>query len=92
MSEDTTFVSFRQPRYLAPARPEALRPAVADGLPFRGNPGKQGITPGLLMWFRDRTLANRRQLVSDGGHRAMNRPSMAHGCPEKTACPLPLHR
>ncbi len=69
MPNDTSFVSFRQPRYLTHARPEALRPAVADGLPFRGNRENQGLTPGSSHWFRDRTLANRRLIVCDGGHR-----------------------
>ena len=84
MPNGTSFVSFRQPRYLTHARPEALRPAVADGLPFRGNPGKQGPRPGSSMWFRDRTLACGRRFVSDGGHTAMIRPVARHGCHEKS--------
>jgi len=66
--DGTLFVSFRQPRYLTHARPEALRPAVADGLPFRGNREEQGPRPGSSMWFQVATLASRRRHVSDRGH------------------------
>ncbi len=80
MPNDTSFVSFRQPRYLTRARPEALRPAIADGLPFRGNQEKQGPRPGSSPWFQVGTLASRRRLVSDGDHTAMIRLATQHGC------------